>query len=131
MDLQCSAELKAFIADVRRRAEGGLYRRTNGQKLKLLIQINDALTFRDPSTHAKEQPERKKFRVPVLQAITGKELLHFEDGHPSQDMLDSKWHSILIEETNNGKADRIIREIARIIESQSDTEPYSLFPDTW
>jgi hypothetical protein len=126
MVTQCSLDVKSFIAMVRRQAETNTpYRRSEAQNIKLIIQLNKALT------HDEEQPERKVWRVPVLQAITGDKLLDPSKGKASQNMLSLQWHSALIDVTEGGKSDGIIREIARTVEADSMEQPWELFSKTW
>lgn len=126
MAITCSHDVKCFIADVRRQAiDDTNWRRSNKQCTKLVIQLEKALT------HNGEQPDRADYRKAILQAITGQKLLDPNTGKPTQNMLTSRWHHILIEETLDGKSDLIIREIARLIEENPHVAPFDLFPKEW
>ena len=126
MVINCSRDVQQFVCSVRLQAMGDAgFRRSDKQSTKLIIQMNEALT------NYGEQPNRAQFRKPVLQAITGQKLLDPSDGEPSQNMLSSRWHHILIEELNIVESDVIIREIARLIEANSQAEAWSIFPPEW
>jgi hypothetical protein len=126
MAINCSREVQQFVCSVRLQSMGDAdFRRSDKQSTKLIIQMNEALT------NYGEQPNRAEFRKPVLQAITGQKLLDPKEGEPSQNMLSSRWHHILIEELQDVKSDVIIREIARLIEANPETKPWCVFPQEW
>ena len=126
MAIQYSNELAQFICSVRLQAcTDAKIRRTDAQRVKLIIMLNDALTSYG------ENPLRKNLRKPVLQAITGLPLLDPSDGECSQNMLSNRWHNILIEEMSNVESDLRAREIARLIESNPETAPWEIFPTEW
>ena len=125
MDITYSPALKRFVCSVRRLAMNDQnYRRSDNQCIKLIIQLEDALTG------GGFQPDWKIFRKPVLQAITGQQLMDV-DGYPSQNMLTSRWHSVLIDATLDGQADFIIREIANLVSINFAIPPWKLFPEDW
>jgi len=126
MAINCSREVQQFVCSVRLQSMGDAdFRRSDKQSTKLIIQMNEALT------NYGEQPNRAEFRKPVLQAITGYKLLDPSDGECSQNMLSSRWHHILIEELLDPKSDIILREIARLIESNPQVKPWEIFPKEW
>lgn len=126
MDIKCSLSVQQFVCSVRLQAMcDSRFIRTVAQNTKLIIQMNEALT------NYGEQPDRARFRKPVLQAITGKELLDPKDGKPSQNMLSYRWHHILIEELNDPESDIIIREIAELVENNPEKQPRYIFPQEW
>ncbi len=104
-----SEELRQFILACRTRAlqdeEFGY--RTNAQATRLVIQIEAAL-------------KNKKNRKAVLQAITGLPI-------SSQNELTFWYHSVLIEETLEGRSDALLREIEMAVEGAVDCEAWSLY----
>jgi hypothetical protein len=103
-------EVEAFIVSVRRRAltDQEFYYRTEAQRIRLIIQIENALVH-------------KKHRVRVLAAITGLPI-------KSQNELTSWYHSILIDETKEGAADDIIGRIEGFVSDYPISKAHDLLP---
>jgi len=97
MNILSRKEVEAFVVSVRRRAmtDEEFGAPTKKQVIRLIIQMENALVD-------------KKNRVRVLAAITGLPL-------KSQNELTFHYHTVLIDETMEGRSDGIIGEIEKYI----------------
>jgi hypothetical protein len=102
--------VKQFIISVRARAtQDTIYAiATRDQVIKLIIQMNAAL-------------EDKEMRKPVLSAITGLRV-------NTQTLLTAHYHSVLIDETMEGKSDAILRRIEGLVKTRYLFHPWDLYP---
>jgi hypothetical protein len=102
--------VEAFVISVRRRAlaDQEFSAPTKPQVIRLIIQIENALVH-------------KKHRVRVLAAITGLPI-------KSQTELTFHYHSVLIDETKEGKADDILGRIERFVEEYPIEQAHRLLP---
>lgn len=108
-------QIKQFIIAVRTRSRAEMNTNTASRKseIRLIIQLNAALWD-------------KSLRDPVLAAITGLRIT-------SQDQLTQGSTSVMIDETNNGKSDEILRAIeeevaAGFAKGPIRFRPFRLYP---
>lgn len=110
MNILSDKEVEAFVISCRRRAlaDQEFLRPTQKQVVKLIIQIDNALVH-------------KKNRVRVLAAITGLNIKH-------QPELTLFYHSVLIDETLDGRANGIIGKIEDLVTQYPVEQAYRLLP---
>jgi hypothetical protein len=103
-------EVECFVISVRRRAlaDQEFSAPTHKQVIRLIIQMENALVHR-------------KNRVRVLAAITGLPLR-------SQNDLTFHYHSVLIDETVDGRADGILGRIESAVTEYPVEQAYRLLP---
>ena len=103
-------EIEAFVVSVRRRAlaDQEFSAPTQKQVVRLIIQIENALVH-------------KKHRVRVLAAITGLPI-------KSQTELTFHYHSVLIDETLEGRADELIGQIEGLVAEYPIALAHTLLP---
>ena len=110
MNILLDKEVEAFVVSVRRRAmsDQDYSGPTKPQVIRLIIQIENALVH-------------KKHRVRVLAAITGLPI-------KSQNALTFHYHSVLIDETKEGKANDIIGRIEGLVAEYPIALAHTLLP---
>ena len=110
MNILSDKEVEAFVVSVRRRAmsDQDFSSATQKQVIRLIIQIENALVH-------------KKHRVRVLAAITGLPI-------KSQNELTFWYHSVLIDETKEGKANDIIGRIEGFVAEYPIAQAHGLLP---